>query len=148
MKAAKKSKSKAIGITQADIDASLEARKKETRRRLSLYDKAEKAERTLYDAMAVAKAAHKFWEQAQEAAVAAAGVSAMERAEAVSDAAKKFWEQSTNAVSHAQQALDAARDELVDYNDRRAKQCEAQYHEDLAFLNRWAEAYNAKAKKE
>jgi len=123
------------------------ARAKETRLRLNLYDQAEKAERNLYDAMAVAEAAHKFWEQSQKAFKASAGVSAKERAEAVLDATKTFWEQSTNDVSNAQLALDAARDELIDYNDRRAKKSDEQHKEDLAFLNRWAEAYNAKAKK-
>jgi exonuclease VII small subunit len=123
------------------------SRKKEVRQRLSLHDQAAKAERELYDTMAVANAARKFWEQSQKAFKAAAGVSALERAEAVSDAAKKFWEQSTNAVADAQQALDAARDELIDYNDRRAKQCEAQAATDLSVLYRWAEAYAAQMKK-
>jgi exonuclease VII small subunit len=123
------------------------ARAKETRLRLSLYDQAEKAERGLYDAMAVAKAARQFWEQSQKAFKAAAGVSARERAEAVLDAAKTFWEQSTNAISDAQQALDGARDELFAYNDKRAKQDEVALAADLEFLNRWAEAYNAQVKK-
>lgn len=95
------------------------ARRESTRRMLSLWDQAERAERTLYDAEAVAEATKRFLEQAHETLVAAAGVSAKERAEAVFNAAKKFWEQSTSAVSDAQQALDAARDALFAYNDKR-----------------------------
>jgi len=123
------------------------ARACETRKRLALYNAVEKAERTLYDAVAVARAARKFWRQAQEALVAAAGVPARERAEAVLDAARTFLKQSTAAVPTALQALDAARDELLDYEERRAKQAGEQSAADLEFLNRWAEAYNAQGKK-
>lgn len=86
-----------------------------------MYDQAAKAERALYDAMAVAEATREFLTQSKKAHVAAAGVSARERAEAVLDAARRFWEQSTNAVSTSRQALDATRDELIEYNGRRAK---------------------------
>lgn len=123
------------------------ARARETRKRLALYNAVEKAERTLYDAVAVARAARKFWQQAQEALVAAAGVPAREQAEAVLDAARTFLKQSTAAVPTALQALDAARDELLDYEERRAKQAGEQSAADLEFLNRWAEAYNAQGKK-
>lgn len=123
------------------------ARSKETHQRLALYDQEAKADRALHDAMAVADATHKFWERSQKAFIGAAGVSERAQAKAVLIAARKFWEQSTNAVSDAQVALDGARDELIDYNDRRAQRDEAQRQEDLAFLNRWAEAHNAKAKK-
>ncbi len=119
------------------------ARAKETRQRLSIYDQAEKAERDLYDAMAVAEAVRRFWEQAQKALVAAAGVSARERAEAVLDAAKRFREQSTAAVSNAELALDAARDALFSYNDKRAKQSGELSAADRKVLNRWADALAA-----
>ena len=114
---------------------------------LSLWDQAERAERNLYDAEAIAEATRLFLEQAQEALFAAAGVSAKERAEAVFDAAKQFWEQSTAAVSTAQVALEKARDALFAYNDKRVAQSREQEAADLTFLNRWAKVYNAKAKK-
>jgi hypothetical protein len=131
---------------------------KETRQRLSRFDQADKAERALYDAEAVAEAARRFWKQAQKAFVAAAGVSARERAEAVLDAAKQSLEQSTAAVSTARQALDAALDELIDYNKRLPAKQSGELSAadrkvlnrwadalaaDLTFLNRWAEAYRA-----
>lgn len=124
------------------------ARRKETRQRHSLYDQAEKAERALYDAEAVAEAARRFWKQAQKAFVEAAGISERAQAKAVLIAARKFWEQSTNAISDAQQALDAARDALFSYNDKRvAAQSGEASSADMAFLNKWAERYNVQAKK-
>ncbi len=62
----------------------------ETRKRLSLYDQAEAAERKLLDAQAVETATRTFWEQAQA------------------------------DVSRAQVELDTARDKLFAHNDRRA----------------------------
>ena len=104
------------------------ARARETRRRLTLYDRAERAERALYDAEAVVVAAQRFLRQSKKAVAASAGVAAMERAEAVFDAAKQFLEQSSDAVSTAQQTLDAARDSLFSYNDKRVA---AQSGEDI-----------------
>lgn len=63
----------------------------ETRKRLSLYDQTEAAERKLVDAQAVETAARKFWERAQA------------------------------DVSRAQVKLNGTRDRLISFNDIRVR---------------------------
>lgn len=73
----------------------------ETRHRLSLFDRAEKAERKLFDAEAVVAAAHKFLEHAE------------------------------SDVRKAHAALEHARERLFAYNNARAKAIREQNYERL-----------------